>query len=60
MCNVEGKALGISDDFRRIEALADGFIDALERMGAEIVAQGLDEVGPDLGTAVPLCAVMFT
>ena len=29
-----------------------GFIDALERMGAEIVAQGLDEVGPDLGTAV--------
>lgn len=29
-----------------------GFIDALECMGAEVVAQGLDEVGPDLGTAV--------
>ena len=28
------------------------FIDALERMGAEVIAQGLDEVGPDLGTAV--------
>ena len=29
-----------------------GFIDALERMGAEIVAQGLDEVGSDLRAAV--------
>ena len=29
-----------------------GFIDALERMGAKIVAQGLDEVGSDLRAAV--------
>ena len=28
------------------------FIDALEGMGAEVVAQGLNEVGPNFGAAV--------